>query len=165
MSRSFDYAETLRVLRDTKVQAVGNAWAFGVRAGSSPSLLSPHAWRELGEIESLLEHTLRDVIRRELRAEPAPYFSFLKARWRGLRVGLGNEDSAVRRLLSELTQSSVDQWREGAPQLEASLWPFLTDRTHYLANTLSLALSEPAPYPAMIWHPGRREFSSRAGNA
>ncbi len=158
MTGGLGYDATVRVLREALVEAEGNARGFAVRARGRPELLSSHTWRELAEIEDFLAQRLEAALRNELRVVPHTAFTRIRAHWRGLWGGLASEQGLVRRLLHASTHSPVEAWRAGAPQLEAVLWPFFASRTQYLANTLALALDEPAPSPALIWHPGRREF-------
>ncbi len=158
MHGGLSYDETVRVLRAALVEAEGNARGFGVRARGRPELVSSHSWRELAEIEDLLAQQLEAALRNELRVAPHSAFTRMRAHWRGLWGGLASERALMRRLFHESRHSQVATWRAGAPQLEAVLWPFFAARTQYLANTLALALDEPAPAPPLIWHPGRREF-------
>ncbi len=158
MAGGLDYDETVRVLRAALVEAEGNARGFHIRARGRPSLVASRSWRELGEIEVLLAQRIEAALRRELRVDPRTALTRIRAYWRGLWAGLASEWSLVRRLFRENTQSQVQTWRAQAPQLEPVLWPFFVARTQYLANTLALGLDEPAPCPALIWHPGRREF-------
>ena len=117
------------------------------------------AWAELGGIEALLCERLVEALRRELRAEPWGTFGQASALLRGISTGLSPERSLLDRLCRKASANPVELWRAGAPQLEATLWPFFSARTRYLANTTALALNQPSPFPPLIWHPGRREFS------
>jgi hypothetical protein len=155
------YDETIKVLRAALVEVEGNTWAFQVRSRGQPKLLSSHAWRELGEIEALLVESIVEALSCELRAEPWTRFARLRARGRGLLKALAGERGVIERLCREFTHSPVEGWRRATPQLEATVWPFFVARTHYGANTFSLALDQPAPFPPLIWHPGRREFQGR----
>ncbi len=163
MNGGLSYEETVRVLRGALVESEGNSRGFAVRARGRPELVSSHTWQELAEIEDLLAQHLEAALRSELRVVPHTAFTRIRAHWRGLWGGLASERALIRRLFHESTHSQVEAWRAGAPQLEAVLWPFFVSHTQYLANTLALALDEPAPSPPLIWHPGRREFRLRGG--
>jgi hypothetical protein len=161
VGESLDYDATLRVLRKALGEAAGNARGFGMRAGGRPELLSSRIWSELSEIESILGGHLQGAIQQELRAKPWTPAVQLSALWRTLQNGLlAGEARLIQRQLRAASSHPVSAWRRGAPQLEPSLWPFLEARTHYLANTFALALDEPAPFPALIWHPGTQSFRS-----
>ncbi len=158
VEEALGYDETLTVLRRSLVVATGNAQAFGIRARGRPRLLSARGWAELAEIERLLALRLTDSLRRELRVAASSGWGRTQATWRGLAGGLASEPGFVARLFHEVRAQPVERWRAGAPQLESSLWPFFCARTRYLVNTLALSLNEPAPHPALFWHPGAREF-------
>ena len=165
MTEGLGYDASVRVLREALVEAEGNARGFAVRARGRPELLSSHSWRELAEIENLLAQRLEGALQSELRVVPHTAFTRIRAHWRGLWGGLASERSLVRQLFHQTSHSQVEAWRAGAPQLESVLWPFFVSRTQYLANTLALALDEPAPSSPLIWHPGRREFRLRGGES
>jgi hypothetical protein len=158
VGESISYEDTIKILRAALVAADGNAWAFQVRWRGQPKLLSERSWRELADIEKLLGRSLAQALRQELRVAPWTYRGRIQARWRGIVRGLANERWVVARLYQEFSQSPVESWRREVPQLETTLWPFFVARTHYGANTLALALDQPAPFPALIWHPGRQDF-------
>ncbi len=161
MSQGLGYDATLRIVRTALVAARGNAWGFQVRSRGAPKLLSRRAWQELCEIETLLVHALREVVRRELHAEPHTLLMRMHTGWRCLSVALMGERNVIVRLLREGVASPLETWRRDAPQLETSLWPFFVSRTQHLANVCALALDEPAPFPPLIWHPGQRGFQRR----
>lgn len=158
MDADLGYDETLRVLRQSLVRAVSNAWVFTIRARGRPQLLSARGWLELVEIERTLGGQLERALRSDLRVEPWSALGRTRSLYRGIWDSLRGERALVVDLFGRASRDPVDAWRRGAPQLEESLWPFFTGRTHYLANTFALALDEPAPFPTVIWHPGRREF-------
>ncbi|MFQ5513400.1 MAG: hypothetical protein ACE5FG_03095 [Myxococcota bacterium] len=159
VGKEFAYDEALAFLRSALVESAGNARAFERRAGGRPTQLSPRAWRELSEIELQLTNVLENVIRSELRETPWNGWLRLRAQALGCRGALGAEQRLIQRVHRRCVDAPLEQWRDARPQLEGVLWPFFVDRTQYLANTLALALDEPAPYRPLIWHPGRREFT------
>ncbi len=163
MAGALGYDGTVRLLRSALAKTSGNAWAFQVRSRGQPKLLSASTWKSLCEIEQLLVAQIEQALRQDLRVEPRPWRVALSGQLRGLRVALAAEPGTVRRLHDEAVRARVSTWRERAPQLEARLWPFFVERTQYLANTLALALDEPAVFPALVWHPGRREFRHATG--
>ncbi len=160
MGVDLSYDETVQVLQRSLVEATGNARGFAVRSRGRPKLVSARAWAELAEIEARFARDLADTVRLELRAEPWTFVTRTLAFYRGLWLGIQSEPSLVASLFRHAAEHPVDQWREGTPNLEGTLWPFFAARTHHLANTMALALDEPSPYPAIFWHPGRREFQS-----
>ena len=162
MTEELSYDDALHVLRGSLAEVAGNARVFALRARRGGGLLSARDWAELAEIEARLEHDLADTLRLELNVDPWTWSGQTWALYRGVWLALHREPRLVRGIFESARQSPVEQWRAAAPQLEASLWPFFADRTRYLANTLALALHEPAPFPVLIWHPGRRAF--RHGN-
>ncbi len=164
MAGTLGYDQVVRLLRSALAQSSGNAWAFQVRSRGRPNLLSGPTWRTLCEIERLLVARVEQALRQDLRVEPRPWQIALSGQLRGLRIALAAERGTVRRLHDEAVRARVSSWRERAPQLEARLWPFFTERTQYLANTLALALNEPAVFPALVWHSGRREFRHATGH-
>ena len=160
MEEQFGYDDVLRALRSSLVDAQANARAFALRARGRPALVSIRAWGELAAIEVRLARDLADCVRLEMREEPWTLAGRASAVLRGLRRGLVGEERLVMRLFRDTRSHPVERWRATAPQLEASLWPFFVARTHHLANAMALALNEPAPFPAVYWHPGRLEFRS-----
>ncbi len=158
MGEGLDYDGALRLLRELLCEAAANTWAFRLRARRSPTLLSERGWMELAEVESRLRHCLEQGIRHELRTDAWTYLLRVRTVARGLRLALVGERAVVERLRHTSACAPLEAWRRGAPQLEQRLWPLLVPRTHHLANALSLALNEPAPFPPLIWHPGRGEF-------
>jgi hypothetical protein len=120
-------------------------------------------WAELAEIEALLVRGLEEALRRELRIEPWTLSVRTRAGARAVAESLRGEEPLVRALISEARDHPVQDWRRRAPQLESELWPFFVARTEYLANGLALALNEPAPYPVLVWHRGRQEFTRGTG--
>ena len=160
-SPDLDYDETVRALRRSLAESNGNARAFSLRSRGAPVLLSGRSWEELSSIETLLAALVEQAIQRQLKIEPWTTGPWVASLARVARNGLfGGERSVVARILGETRSHPVDGWRAGAPQLETSLWPFFVDRTRYLANTMSLALDERAPYPPRVWNPRRQGFSS-----
>jgi hypothetical protein len=160
LSEGLSYDETELLLRNSLVEVSGNARAFALRSRAGARLVSKRSWSELAQIEAQLERDLADTLRLELRSEPWSWLARTRALGRGLGLGITSEAHLIRVLFERVRAHPVERWREDAPQLEASLWPLYVARTHYLANTLALALDEPAPYPALIWNPHRREFRS-----
>ena len=160
MGEEFSYDDAVAALRDSLVEAAANARGFAIRARGRPKLLSARAWAELAQIEALLARDLVDCLKLELHEEPSSPFREMVALLRGLWRALISEPALVRRLYRDASQHPVEAWRAAAPQLEASLWPFFAARTRHLANTTALALNEPQPWPALFWHPARREFRS-----
>jgi hypothetical protein len=160
-----EYDEAVRVVRGILEDSAGKARAFATRSRGRPSLLSDRTWAELATIETLSSQRALEALQRELRVESWTPLAQARAAWRGLRDGLVAESALVRRLLEEACASPIERWRIEAPQLEACLWRFLHARTRHLANSAALGLGEPAPYPALIWHPGRREFLDSRGEA
>ncbi len=165
MAEELSYDDAVLVLRGSLVEAAANARVFALRARRGGRLLTARDWAQLAEIEAGLEHDLADTLRLELHAEPWTWLARTGAIYRGAWLALQREPRLVRGMFESARNHPVDRWREAAPQLEASLWPFFADRTRYLANTLALALHEPAPFPALIWHPGRRAFRRTNGSA
>ena len=161
MGDDLSYNEAIAVLRGSLIEASGNARAFAIRSRGRPRLLSARTWEQLAQIEARLARDLEDTLRLELHTEAWTWLARTRAFYRGPWLGLLGEDRLVRALYHTATTHPVDLWRAGTPQLEASLWPFFSARTHYLANTLALALDEPAPHPARIWNPARQAFRSR----
>jgi hypothetical protein len=157
-STELGYDAALRVLRGALAAAAANAQAFATRSQLGQGLLSARGWSELAEIEAELTRRLEHALRRELRADPWPVPARLHCWLRAQRDIWSGERATLLRQLREASALPLGRWRAGAPQLESALWPFFEQRTHHLANTLALALGEPAPFPAIIWHPGRREF-------
>jgi hypothetical protein len=158
-----DYDEAVRVCRRGVLDAAANAQGFALRAARGGSgAVSPATWSELAQIEQLLVPRLEQALRRELRVEPWPFPSTLQASLLGFWRALAPEAMIARRLYLNAASGAVDRWRTGAPQLEGVVWPFWVERTHYLANTLALALNEPAPYGVLMWHPRLREFRSKS---
>lgn len=157
------YDETIRALRRALTEAGAHARAFSVRSRGRPKLISARTWGELGEIEALLVGALEEILRRELRAEPWTLPTRSRTGARALWESLRGEEALVRALFDKARRHPVHEWRRGAPQIERTLWSFFVARTEHLANTLALALNEPAPYPPLLWHPGRREFTHRTG--
>jgi hypothetical protein len=153
------YDETVRALRGALAEAAGHARAFAVRARGRPQLVSTRTWGELAEIEALLAGAVETTLRRELRVEPWTLFVRGRTGARIIVESLRGERGLVRTLFEEARTHAVREWRQGAPQLEPTLWPFFVARSDYLANTFALALDEPAPHPPLLWHPGRREFT------
>ncbi len=153
------YDEIVSALRDTLVKTARNARSFGIRASGKPERLSAHSWKELAMIEALLSRRLEQALMRELHVEPWSSIRQARASIGGLVDGLRSEDAIVRRIAGAAARHPVEQWRQGAPQLEEALWPFFCARTRYLANTMALAIDEPAPHPPLVWNPGRGDFS------
>jgi hypothetical protein len=114
---------------------------------------------ELAEIEAILAADLEANLRRELRVEPWTMAMRYRAGLGAIVEALRGEEGLVGALLDRARRQPTDRWRQGAPQLEESLWPFLAGRTEHLANTLALALNQPAPFAPLLWHPGRQQFS------
>lgn len=164
MPEALSYDEALRALRGALVEAAGNARVFALRARRDGRLMRARDWAQLSEIEARLERDLADTLRLELHADPWPWVTLTRAIYRGLWLALLGEERLVRGLFESARRHPVEDWRAGAPQLEASLWPFFVDRTRYLANTLALALHQPAPFPALLWHPGQRQFKRANGS-
>jgi hypothetical protein len=165
MAQTLGYDEAVAVVRRILEDTAGKARAFATRSRGRPSLLSHRTWAELATIEALSSQRAQAALQRELRVEPWTSFGQARAAWRGLRDGLVGESPLVRRLLAEACASPVERWRAEAPQLEETLWRFLSARTRHLANSAALGLGEPSPYPTLIWHPGRREFLEARGEA
>ena len=140
-------------------EATGNARAFAVRARGRPRLLSARAWGELAEIEARLSALVEDVLRGDLRAEPWSLPMRYRAGFGAVVGALRGEPGLLQSLLERARSQPTSSWRRGAPQLEEGLWPFLAERTEHLANTAALALNEPAPFPPLVWHPGRGAFA------
>ncbi len=161
MESKLDYAAAVRVLQNALLEVAANARGFALRAQGKPTRLSARNWHELAEIEAFLSYQLEQNLRREMKATPWSPFRQMRAMFQGYWIGFGDEEARIRRAHQLVVASPVERWRAGAPQLEASLWPFFQDRTHYLANTFSLALNEPAPFPTLIWRPDRRAFQGR----
>lgn len=157
-SEEIDYNAAVTLVRHLLVGAAGGSRAFSIRARGRPQLLSERGWGELAAIEALLSTRLEQVLQGELRVNPWSGLARARALWCGLRDGLMGEERLLRSLLEEARSTPVEAWRRGAPQLEAPLWGFFAQRTHHLANAAALALAEPAPFPTLIWHPGRHEF-------
>ncbi|MCP4007289.1 MAG: hypothetical protein GY725_24160 [bacterium] len=155
-----EYDEVVRHLRAALVETTRNTRGFSVRARGRPELLSPQAWLELAQIEALLAHQLEQTVQRELKENAWSPLRQMQALFGGLFDGVIGEQSLVTRVAAAAARHPVDQWRAGNPQLEQSLWQLFSNRTHYLANTTALALNERAPYPPIVWNPGRRSFSS-----
>ena len=153
------YDEIVGLLRRELGRVARNARVFALRARARPALLSPREWALLAQIEAELQDLLQHTLQLELHAEPWTSGRQLGSLVGGLLDGLRGERPLLARLLREAAGHPVAQWREGAPQLQ-DLWPFFEARTRYLANTLALALDEPAPFPPLVWNPRRREFSS-----
>jgi hypothetical protein len=153
------YDEALAVLRGQLVAARANASVFGslARAGSG-GLLSPRGWAELADIEAELARQLEQNLRRELRADPFPVLSAGRAFLRQTVDRFSPERALAQRRLTETRELPLSRWRAGIPQLENGLWDFTIGRSHHLANTLALALNEPAPFPVVVWQPARRQF-------
>ena len=160
MAEPFGYDEAVIALRGALVETAAQARAFAIRARGRPALVSTRAWAELAEIEALLARDIQDCLRLELHVDPWPMTVRIRAGLRGLATALASEPRLVERLLTEATHHPALQWRQAAPQLEASLWPLFVARTQHLANAAALALNEPQPYPALFWHAARREFRS-----
>jgi hypothetical protein len=156
--QAFDYDAAVRVLQRSLTAATANARAFGARTYTGHGLISARGWNELAEIEAHMVRLLRAALQRELRTEPRPLAARVRSWLRGERDSWSGERSLIARQLREASSWPVAAWRAGNPQLEAVLWPFFQSRTQHLANQMALALHEPAPYPAIVWHPGRREF-------
>ena len=158
-----DYDEAVRVCRRGLIEAGANAQGFALRAARGGSgRVSAATWSELAQIEHLLKPRLEQALRRELRVEPWPFPTPLQASLMAFWRALAPEGLVARRLFLNAASGAVDRWRTGAPQLEGLVWPFWVERTHYLANTLALALNEPAPYPILMWQPRQREFRSKS---
>ena len=158
--RDLGYEEVVALLRRELRGVARNARVFGLRSRARPSLMSARSWAELAQIEVELQDILEHTLRLELHVEPW-------TGWGRTAVGVGSFIDSLadeRRLLTRLFGTAahhpVERWRAGVPQLEDALWPFLSGRTRYLANTLALALNEPAPFAQLIWHPRRRQFTS-----
>ena len=160
LENELSYDDAVAVLRGALVEVSGNVRVFAIRSRLGAGLLSGRGWAELARIETKLERDLEDTLRLELRAEPWSWWMRTQALYRGLWLGLHGEPRLVRGLFDNARTHPVEQWRQGAPQLEASLWPLFVARTHHLANILALALDEPAPFDALFWHPSRQEFRS-----
>ena len=167
MSEELTYDATLALLKRSLLEIHGNAIGFLRRGERRPSnadiALSPRSWQELATIEALLARDVEDCIKLELHEEPWSPWSHMGTVFRGLFLSIGSDEKVLRKLHADLADHPVDHWRAGAPQLEASLWPLFANRTHYLANTVALALNEPPPYPTLIWLPRERKF--RKANA
>jgi len=154
-----DYDEAVQICRRGMIDAAANAQGFALRAArGAKGQVSAATWSELAQIEQILLPRLERALRQELRVPPWPFPSRPQAHGLGLWRGLGPESAVAPRLFLAAASGAVDRWRSSAPQLEGVVWPFWVERTHYLANTLALALNEPAPYPVLMWHPRQREF-------
>ncbi len=158
LGEPFGYDEAVIALRGALVETTAQARAFAIRARGRPALISARSWAELAEIEALLARDIQDCLRLELHVDPWPMMVRIRAGLRGLSTALAPEPRLLERLLPDSSQHPVEQWRQAAPQLEASLWPLFVSRTQHLANAAALALNEPHPYPALFWHAARREF-------
>ena len=158
--QAFDYDAAVRILQRALTAATANVRAFGARAYTGHGLISARGWNELAEIEAQLAPLLHAALQRELRTEPRPALARVHAWLRGERDSWSGERTLIGRQLREACSWPVAAWRAGNPQLETGLWPFFQGRTQHLANQMALALHEPAPYPAIVWHSGRREFRS-----
>jgi hypothetical protein len=161
VAEALGYDEAVAVLRRALAEAGGGARAFEIRARARPQLLSARSWHELAVIETLLAERLATALSRELRVSPWRFTTRARAGVRFVSGALVPEARAVRGVFERTRAHPVERWRAAAPQLEATLWPFFSARTRYLANVTALALSEPAPYPPLLWHPARREFLDR----
>ncbi len=161
MPAALDYDETVRLLRASLSEAEANAWAFQVHSRARPALVSSRTWNELAQIEAVLAHHIEEALKRELRVEPRTVLTRVRKRWRQLSRGVAREHTLVARMLRESCRSPVSTWREQTPQLEGSLWSFFVARTQYFANTFSLALNEPTPFPPLVWYPSRRTFQGQ----
>jgi hypothetical protein len=146
------------ILRSALCAAAANARAFATRSQLPRGLLSQRSWSELADIEADLAGRLEQTLRRELRTDPWTASTRLHRWLRAQRDVWSGERPTLKRQLREATDLPVERWRAAAPQLEPALWPFFAQRTQHLANSMALGLGEPAPFPAIIWHPGRREF-------
>ena len=153
-----DYDEAVRVLRRRLVSSHATASAASSRAGRQDGEVSGRTWSEIAEIDALLVLQLETALTRELRATPWPGLSRARAFYAGIYRGFRGERDLALQLFEEARDEPVGAWRARAPQLEASLWPFWEDRNHFVANSLALALSEPAPFPAVIWISRERRF-------
>lgn len=158
MPDALDYEAAIRVLRGSLLEAGVNLRAFDVRSRGRPRLLTARDWAELAGIEALLAARLEQALARELRVEPWTWPGRVLAFWRGVAGGLAAERAFAASRLRAATEQPVEQWRAAAPQLESTLWPFFSQRTRYLANTMALALDEPAPYPPLVWLPRDLRF-------
>ncbi len=160
MAEELRYDDAITALRKALMEARTNARAFAVHARARPRLLSARTWAELAEIELLLARRLEQALSRELRVAPWTPLDRVRTWLGGLFGGLRPESRLVGELWRATLAHPVERWRTGTPQLEESLWPFFVSRTRHLANALALAQNEPAPYPQIFWHPGRRQFQS-----
>ncbi len=161
MAQELGYEAAVAVLRAALADASGSARAFEVRSRARPELLSARSWHELAVIETLLAERLATALARELRVAPWSLTARARAGASFVAVALAPESRDVRRVFARARSHPVERWRAGARQLEATVWAFFCARTRYLANVTALALSEPAPYPPLLWHPARREFLDR----
>ncbi len=154
------YEEVIGLLRRELRSVTRNARVFGLRSRARPSLLSARSWAELAQIEVELKDILEHTLRLELHVEPWTAWGRTAVAIGSFVDSLAGERRLLTRLFGAAAHHPVERWRAGVPQLEDALWPFLSGRTRYLANTLALALNEPAPFSQLIWHPRRREFTS-----
>jgi hypothetical protein len=153
------YDEALAVLRALLVAVRANTAVFASLSRSGQGgLLSPRGWAELAEIEAELARQLDLNLRRELRAEPFPPLCTLRVLLRETLDRFSPERSVILRRMAETRDLPLARWRAGSPQLENGFWDFAIGRSHHLANTLALALDEPAPFPVVVWQPARRQF-------
>ncbi len=158
--RDLSYDEVVRLLRH-ELRSIGrNARVFALRARARPALLSAREWGLLAQIEAELQDMLQHTLRLELHVEPWSPWGQLRSTLASFRDGARGERALMTRLFLEAAAHPIERWRVGAPQLEDALWPFMSARTRYLANTVALALDEPAPFPPLVWNPRRREFIS-----
>ena len=153
------YDETVRALRAALAEVSRHTRAFAVRSRARPRLVSARTWAELAEIEAVLAFGLEETLQRELHVAPQTLLVRARTGARLLAESLRGEEGLVRALFGRARTHPVRDWRAATPQLESTLWPFFVARTDYLANTLALALNEPAPFPLLLWHPGRHEFT------
>ncbi len=159
-ARDLGYEEAIVLLRRELRGVARNARVFALRGRARPALLGAHSWTELAQIEAELQDMLQHTLSLELHVEPWTPWGRVAAGLGSFRDSLAAERYLLQRLLKEAVNHPVERWRTGVPQLEDALWPFLSARTHYLANTLALALAEPAPFPPLVWQPRRRSFTS-----
>ncbi len=159
-ARDLAYDEVIVVLRRELRRVARNARVFGLRSRARPALLGARSWAELAQIEAELQDLLEHTLRLELHVEAWTTWGRSVGAFGSFVGSLVSERRLLTRLFAEAIHHPVDRWRAGVPQLEDALWPFLSARTRYLANTLALALDEPAPFPPLIWQPRRRQFTS-----
>lgn len=158
--RPISYDETIVLLRGELRNVARNARVFALRSRGRPTLLGARSWAELAQIEAELQDLLQHTLQLELHVDPWTRWGRSGTALGSFIDSLASERRLLQRLFAGALHHPVEHWRAGVPQLEDALWPFLSARTRYLANTLALALDEPAPFPPLVWQPRRRQFTS-----